>query len=109
MNYYTIYEVYDRMILKNGGKFFAFKRSCWLNSPRICCSCYNAFALAGRRKTALIPRVLPWARSFCPFRACGGKGDYSIAAQTLRNQSSFLPLISAMDKFSLFTSSGSNS
>ena len=19
----------------------------------------------------LIPRVLPWARSFCPFRACG--------------------------------------
>jgi hypothetical protein len=20
---------------------------------------------------SLIPRVLPWARSFCPFRACG--------------------------------------
>ena len=65
--------------------------------------------LQGARQTALIPRALPWARSFCPFRACGGQGDYSIAAQTLRNQSSFLPLISAMDKFSLFTSSGSNS
>ena len=34
---------------------------------------------------------------------------YNTAAQTLRNQSSFFPLISANDKFSLFTSSGSNS
>ena len=25
------------------------------------------------RRNALIPRVLPWARSFCPFRACGGQ------------------------------------
>ena len=29
--------------------------------------------LQGARLIALIPRVLPWARSFCPFRACGGK------------------------------------
>ena len=29
--------------------------------------------LQGARRIALIPRVLPWARSFCPFRACGGK------------------------------------
>ena len=27
--------------------------------------------LQGAKLTALIPRVLPWARSFCPFRACG--------------------------------------
>ena len=26
--------------------------------------------LQGAKLTALIPRVLPWARSFCPFRAC---------------------------------------
>ena len=31
----------------------------------------KAFALTGRiAKRYLIPRVLPWARSFCPFRAC---------------------------------------
>ena len=31
----------------------------------------KAFALTGRiAKCYLIPRVLPWARSFCPFRAC---------------------------------------
>ena len=29
--------------------------------------------LQGARLIALIPRVLPWARSFCPFWACGGK------------------------------------
>ena len=29
--------------------------------------------LQGARLIALIPRVLPWARCFCPFRACGGK------------------------------------
>lgn len=27
--------------------------------------------LQGARQTALIPRVLPWVRCFCPFRACG--------------------------------------
>ena len=27
--------------------------------------------LQGARQTALILRVLPWDRSFCPFRACG--------------------------------------
>ena len=26
--------------------------------------------LQGARLIALIPRVLPWARGFCPFRAC---------------------------------------
>ena len=26
--------------------------------------------LQGARLIALIPRVLPWARCFCPFRAC---------------------------------------
>ena len=31
----------------------------------------KAFALTGRiAKCYLIPRVLPWAKSFCPFRAC---------------------------------------
>ena len=31
----------------------------------------KAFALTGRiAKCYLIPRVLPWARSFCSFRAC---------------------------------------
>ena len=59
MNYYTIYEVYDRMILKNCGKFFAFKRSCWLNSPRICCSCYNAFALTGRKADCAYTQGVP--------------------------------------------------
>ena len=29
--------------------------------------------LQGARLIALMPRVLPWARCFCPFRACGGK------------------------------------
>ena len=29
--------------------------------------------LQGVKLIALIPRALPWARSFCPFRACGGK------------------------------------
>ena len=30
----------------------------------------KAFALTGRlRYITIIPRVLPWARSFCPFRA----------------------------------------
>ena len=29
--------------------------------------------LQGVKLIALRPRVLPWARSFCPFRACGGK------------------------------------
>ena len=34
----------------------------------------KAFALTGRiAKCYSIPRVLPWARSFCPFRACGIK------------------------------------
>ena len=44
--------------------------------------------LQGARLIALIPRVVPWARCFCPFRACGGHGIWSTAAQTLRNQSS---------------------
>ena len=29
--------------------------------------------LQGARRIALIPRVLPWARCFCPFRACGAR------------------------------------
>ena len=29
--------------------------------------------LQGVLLTATIPRALPWARSFCPFRACGEK------------------------------------
>ena len=32
----------------------------------------EAFALTGRNYNLyIIPRVLPWARSFCPFRAYG--------------------------------------
>ena len=30
----------------------------------------KAFALTGRVANCLIPRALPWAVSFCPFRAC---------------------------------------
>jgi len=31
---------------------------------------FKAFALSGRlRFLPILPRVLPWARSFCPFRA----------------------------------------
>lgn len=34
----------------------------------------KAFALTGRlRYIPIIPRTVPWARSFCPFRACGQK------------------------------------
>ena len=33
--------------------------------------CCKAFALSGRMAACCIPRALPWARSFCPFRACG--------------------------------------
>ena len=29
-----------------------------------------AFALTGRQANAHKPRALPWAKSFCPFRAC---------------------------------------
>ena len=29
--------------------------------------------LQGALLIAMIPRALPWARSFCPFRACGAK------------------------------------
>ena len=32
--------------------------------------CFKAFALTGRIADCLIPRALPWAKSFCPFRAC---------------------------------------
>ena len=31
---------------------------------------FKAFTLTGRIADCLIPRALPWARSFCPFRAC---------------------------------------
>ena len=31
----------------------------------------SAFALTGALPIAIIPRALPWAKSFCPFRACG--------------------------------------
>ena len=31
---------------------------------------FKAFALTGRIADCLIPRALPWAKSFCPFRAC---------------------------------------
>jgi len=28
--------------------------------------------LEGGRLASSLPRAMPWARSFCPFRACGG-------------------------------------
>ena len=28
--------------------------------------------LQGALLIAIIPRAMPWAKSFCPFRACGG-------------------------------------
>ena len=37
---------------------------------------FKAFALSGRMGCiAIIPRALPWARSFCPFRAYGVPAD----------------------------------
>ena len=34
----------------------------------------KAFALSGRiANIFIIPRVLPWARGFCPFRACSSE------------------------------------
>ena len=37
----------------------------------------EAFALTGRNyHLYIIPRVLPWARSFCPFRAYGAIRAY---------------------------------
>ena len=30
--------------------------------------------LQGALLIAIIPRAMPWAKSFCPFRACGGGG-----------------------------------
>ena len=73
MNYYTIYKVFDRMIPEHSGMFFTFSflriyQHHYLRGAR--------FLLQNQkdaRLIALIPRVLPWARSFCPFRACGGK------------------------------------
>ncbi len=36
------------------------------------CPVFKAFALTGRQVCVHnYPRALPWARSFCPFRACG--------------------------------------
>ena len=29
--------------------------------------------LQGALLIAIVPRALPWAKSFCPFRACGAK------------------------------------
>ena len=34
------------------------------------CPGLGAFAPSGRIADCLIPRALPWAKSFCPFRAC---------------------------------------
>ena len=31
---------------------------------------FKVFALTGRVAKCFIPRALPWAKSFCPFRAC---------------------------------------
>ena len=31
------------------------------------------FPLQGAGRNAMIPRAMPWATSFCPFRACGEK------------------------------------
>ena len=31
---------------------------------------FKAVPLQGALLTAIIPRALPWAESFCPFRAC---------------------------------------
>ena len=30
-------------------------------------------SLQGAGRNAMIPRAMPWATSFCPFRACGEK------------------------------------
>ena len=32
---------------------------------------FKAFALTGRGYRPKQPRAMPWAKSFCPFRACG--------------------------------------
>ena len=45
---------------------------------------YKAFALTGALLIAIIPRALPWARSFCPFRACGAYLIASVLYLSLR-------------------------
>ena len=37
----------------------------------IYCWSFKAFALTGRGYRPKQPRAMPWAKSFCPFRACG--------------------------------------
>ena len=47
--------------------------------------------LQGAKLTALIPRVLPWARSFCPFRAYGcNPKAYSFSHPPIRSMISCL-------------------
>ena len=35
--------------------------------------CVKLLPLQGALLTDIIPRALPWAKRFCPFRACGAK------------------------------------
>ena len=46
---------------------------CAVNVSHLYFGDWKLLPLQGARQDALIPRVLPWARSFCPFRAYGGK------------------------------------
>ena len=51
-------------------------KQCALYGQKLCYSpgVFDAFALTGRQPCAHEPpRAMPWARGFCPFRACVGK------------------------------------
>ena len=76
-----VYATISRHALK-GQKLLAqgssLGNSCCSSAPckgksiKIYSGCREAFALTGRNyHLYIIPRALPWARSFCPFRAYG--------------------------------------
>ena len=47
---------------------------------------FKAFALTGRLVCAIrLPRALPWARSFCPFRACCQKLASALSGRAAKN------------------------
>jgi len=63
---------------------------------------FKAFALTGRQANAHKPRALPWAKSFCPFRACclrelgpsGRAGSVSLTLNTKNSLQGCCPLTS---------------
>ena len=62
----------------------------------------KAFALSGRiANIFIIPRVLPWARGFCPFRACCCKTSLPFQGVLLQDSLYYFisPLLFATRRF----------